>query len=89
MKPLLISLFCLALCSPGFAADKDNGDELHMESCTNCHDSTVYTRGDKKVKTLPKLGAQVRFCRDNLGITWFDDQVEDVILYLNKDYYHF
>jgi hypothetical protein len=38
---------------------------------------------------LPNLGKQVRFCKDNLGLTWFDDEVNDVIHYLNKDFYKF
>ena len=71
------------------AADLDNGDDLHMTDCTGCHDSTVYTRENRRVQNLPRLGKQVRFCRDNLGIAWFDDEVEDVIHYLDQTYYHF
>ena len=71
------------------AADFDNGDKLHLENCTRCHDSGVYTRPDRKVTSLPRLGTQVRFCRDNIGITWFDDEVADVIHYLNTEYYKF
>ncbi len=71
------------------AADFDNGDELHMDNCTGCHDSSAYTRAERKVTSLKRLGTQVRFCRDNLGLTWFDDEVADVIHYLNVDYYKF
>ncbi len=71
------------------AANLDNGDELHLDNCTGCHDSGVYTRPDRKVTSLPRLGTQVRFCRDNLGITWFDDEVADVVHYLNTEYYKF
>jgi hypothetical protein len=71
------------------AADIENGDDLHFANCTGCHDSTAYTRDNRKVQSLARLGTQVRFCKDNLGLTWFDDEVDDVIGYLNKEYYHF
>ena len=71
------------------AANLDNGDDLQLDNCTGCHDSGVYTRPDRKVTSLPRLGTQVRFCRDNLGITWFDDEVADVVHYLNTEYYKF
>jgi hypothetical protein len=71
------------------AADIENGDDLHFEHCTGCHDSTVYTRENRNVRNLAQLGKQVRFCKDTIGVTWFDDEVDDVIEYLNTSYYHF
>jgi len=49
----------------------------------------VYTRDNRNVTSLERLGTQVRFCKDTLELTWFEDEVEDVIEYLNKTYYHF
>ena len=89
MKALTLIAPILLFSTSATAANFDNGDELHMENCTGCHDSKVYTRTDRKVKTLPRLGTQVRFCRDALGVTWFDDEVDDVVHYLNKEYYRF
>ena len=71
------------------APDLANGEKLVTENCSRCHDGSVYTRPNRRVKTLPGLGKQVRFCKDNLGITWFDDEVNDVIYFLNDRYYHF
>lgn len=82
-------LLVLFLGSPARAADIENGNDLHFEHCTGCHDSSVYTREDRKVGDLARLGQQVRFCRDTIGVTWFDDEVDDVIAYLNATYYHF
>jgi hypothetical protein len=89
MRLFYLSLFAAFFTSSVQAADIENGDDLHFENCTGCHDSTVYTRDNRVVQSLPRLGTQVRFCRDNLGLTWFDDEVDDVIGYLNKEYYHF
>ncbi len=88
-KNFTLLIFIASLCTSVDAADVKNGDKLHADKCTKCHDSSIYTRANKRVKTLPKLGTQVRMCKNNLGITWFDDEVEDVTVFLNKNYYHF
>jgi hypothetical protein len=85
-----ITAFFLLLCGTSVqAADIENGNDLHFEHCTGCHDSSMYTRADHKVRDLERLGQQVRFCKDTVGLTWFDEDVEDVVAYLNATYYHF
>ncbi len=89
MKTFSLLICAITFSTSSSAADIGNGSELHLESCTRCHDSAIYTRADRKVQNLPNLGTQVRFCKDNLGVTWFDDEVDDVIGFLNQNYYHF
>ena len=89
MNKLATTLLASAFAVPVHAADIDNGDDLHFENCTGCHQEEVYTRTNRVVTNLAHLGRQVRFCKDALNLTWFDDEVEDVIAYLNKTYYHF
>jgi len=89
MRIFILIIFATGFSTSSHAADIDNGNQLHTDSCTACHDSDLYTRENRRVQTLPRLGSQVRFCKDNLGITWFDDEVDDVIEFLNKNYYHF
>jgi hypothetical protein len=89
MKLFYLPVFVACYVTSLQAADIENGDDLHFENCTGCHDSTAYSRDNRKVRSLARLGTQVRFCKDNLGLTWFDDEVNDVIGYLNKEYYHF
>jgi len=89
MKSLILFVSTIVITASANAADIDNGSELHAEKCTTCHDSSLYIRENRKVQTLPRLGTQVRFCKDNLGITWFDDEVDDVAGFLNENYYHF
>lgn len=89
MRTLSLSLISLLFTLPAWAADMENGQQLHAENCVRCHDSSVYTRDPRRVNSLPELGKQVRFCKDNIGLTWFDDEVDDVIYYLNQKYYHF
>ena len=85
----LIALALALLASPAFAADIENGEDLHFTNCTGCHDESVYTRADRSVNSLDRLAKQVRFCKDNLELSWFDEDVDDVVEYLNENYYHF
>lgn len=89
IKYITSLLIALSTAVVANAADLDNGDELHLDNCTSCHDSSIYTRPNRRVQSFERLGLQVRFCKDNLGLTWFDDEVEDVVHYLNKNYYHY
>ena len=87
-KYSLLSL--IFLLSPYAAAsDDDDVDFMVAEKCTACHESEVYTRQDRKVKSLEQLGSMVRACSTQTGAQWFDDEVEIVIEFLNKHYYKF
>lgn len=89
MKKFATAVLLAAFQMPLLAADIDNGEDLHFTHCTGCHDDSIYTRDNRRVRSLERLGDQVRFCKDSLELTWFDEEVEDVIVYLNQTYYHF
>ncbi len=84
-----IILSLTLLLSSNVQAEASDGKNLHEENCVRCHSSDVYTRSNTRVKSLPALGKQVRFCKDNLGISWFNEDVNDVVTFLNKKYYKF
>ncbi len=88
LKITLIS-FSILLNANIAKASPEDGQELHQESCTRCHSNDLYTPSQRKIKDLPALGKQVRFCKSSLGITWFDDEVSDVIDYLSVKHYKF
>ncbi len=79
---------CLLIVLPAMA---DESEAAHMvqEKCTACHDSGMYTRENRRVKTIAALGTQVRMCNTNTNAQWFDDEVDQVIDYLNSSYYKF
>ena len=89
MKIIIFAAVLLGFAAPCAALDIENGDDLHFENCTGCHDESAYTRADRNVRSLQRLGLQVRFCKDTLELAWFDEDVEDVVGYLNQNYYHF
>ena len=71
------------------AAIADNGAKLHQEHCTSCHDDSVYTRKDRRVTSLAGLKKQVQRCELSQGLKWFEEDVDDVVNYLNTTYYKF
>ena len=89
MKNIPWQILVISVIGPAAAADIENGDDLHFENCTGCHDETVYTRENRNVQSMERLGLQVRFCKDSLELSWFDEDVDDVVEFLNQNYYHF
>ncbi len=72
------------------SADPLNGKRLFETSrCLECHSTSVFSRPDRTVKSLAALESQVRRCDASLSTNWFDDQILDVVAYLNKTYYKF
>jgi mono/diheme cytochrome c family protein len=95
MRYAFVMLTCLFLMSPALA-DMQRGADLHANNCVACHDklmggdgNALYKRADRRIQSLPALEQQVRRCKDNLGLVWFDDQVQDVADYLNATFYKF
>lgn len=65
------------------------GKELASQSCTKCHDSSVYTKKDRKIKTLSSLTARVKKCNVNTGAGLDEEELADLTLFLNTSYYKF
>ena len=65
------------------------GKALTDENCYACHGDQVYTRKDRRVTSFEKLTAQVQRCQLQLGLQWFDDDVNNTAAYLNEAFYKF
>ena len=90
------ALILTALANPVLASDINRGKSLHDDSCIECHvsiqggdGSGIYTRPDRRIDSLPALSSQVNRCKDSMGVSWPQDQIDDVVAYLNKTYYKF
>jgi mono/diheme cytochrome c family protein len=89
-QSILIGLCLLVLPLTAIHAEDINiGKELHQENCLECHNSELYERADRTVKTLKHLRSQVLFCAVNNDVEWFDEEIDDVTAYLNAFYYLF
>ena len=82
-------LLTVSVTLPAGASDIEAGKQLVDSHCYKCHGTEVYTRADRRVTSLPQLHSQVRRCELSLGLTWFDQDIENVADYLNKEYYRF
>lgn len=89
-----VTLSCGIASLGARAADSAAGQRLHDKNCTVCHNSLfggdgnrIYTRADRRIKSLPGLQAQVRRCEASLGLKWFDEDVDNVVEYLNRTFY--
>lgn len=91
MKSILstaLTMSLLGAVTSVFAANFDAG-EFVQNSCARCHDDSVYTRPNRRVRSLDRLESQVRMCDANLGTKLFEDDIAAVVDYLNSHYYKF
>ena len=102
MKPLNNALLTALLTMPFFlfvtssiqAADPLHGKDLHDANCLSCHSSLmggnpnqIYTRSDRRVNSIEGLRNQVTRCKTTVGVPWPEDQIADVVEYLNSNFY--
>ena len=96
MKKLLLPLLSSLLLGaphanamPFAKGDPKAGQALHDKSCVACHDSKMYTRAERKVKTSAQLAGRVSGCNANTGAGWFPQDELNVSAYLNQQFYKF
>jgi mono/diheme cytochrome c family protein len=85
----LILLGVMVAASPAVVADAARGKTLHDEHCMKCHDTGVYSRDNRFIKNSEALAKQVQRCQLSAGAQWFDEDVNDVVEYLNTTFYKF
>lgn len=73
-----------------------DGRALHDANCMQCHASltggdgnSLYSRSDRKVKTLAGLEKRVANCAIAADANWTPAQQQQVIDYLNSRFYRF
>ncbi len=47
----------------------------------------IYTRSDRRVSSIDGLKNQVTRCKTTVGVAWPEDQIDDVVEYLNTNFY--
>lgn len=93
MKTTVLAISLSFICGMTQAAllpgDAAKGKALHDKQCVACHDSKVYTRADRRVKTIEGLMGQVNGCVRQTGAKLDSKQIDDVIKYLDESFYKF
>lgn len=88
---ILLSTALLFLCTTIYADEAySNGEELFNEAkCMECHNTGDFKKDEKKVKNTKVLFQKVQACALNSEAEWFDEDMDDVVHYLNKKHYKF
>ena len=92
MKRIPSILFVLSLVlstSQVLAADSAAGKKLYDTNCSKCHDSSIHTRPDHKIKSLDALDKQLMGCSKGAHVDLSDADRENVQQYLNERFYKF
>ena len=83
-------LISISLLSISLLADKEEAKTLFNESdCLKCHAVSTFKAREHKVNNFKKLHKTVERCVNGSNAGWFEEEIKDVALYLNEDYYHF
>jgi len=87
-SPLLLAMF-MATSAPALAASIEHGKILYEQHCTGCHDTRVHTRPDRRISSLEALKKQVKRCELNQSLNWPQQDIGDVVAYLDATFYKF
>lgn len=71
---------------PGNSAE---GKRLLEANCSGCHDTGVFTRKDRSVRSLDELRKQLENCSHMAGKHFSTIETENLIKYLNDTFYRF
>jgi mono/diheme cytochrome c family protein len=92
MKCALLICAALWLVLPAQAAlpeDSAAGRKLHDAHCMSCHNTSVYTRKDRQIKSLAALSEQLTQCTHAAQVTLTDAEQKSIVKYLNEAFYKF
>ncbi len=86
----LALLVLLLSTSSLFSYDSEHGENLYNEAqCQKCHTEVDYTSKLRKVNDYEKLQWRVKRCNLSMNIGWFEEDIDDVVHYLNDSFYKF
>lgn len=93
MKKLLVAPALMIVAAATQAAllpgDAARGKALHAKQCVACHDTSVYTRPDRRVRSAEALIGQVNGCVRQTGLKLDREQINDLVKYLDESFYEF
>jgi mono/diheme cytochrome c family protein len=68
--------------------DPQRGEKIHAV-CLDCHGTGLYTSADRKIKSLKALRKEVVRWGDYYNPALTEQEAEDVLAYLNTQFYKF
>jgi mono/diheme cytochrome c family protein len=90
--PIGLAGVCFSLSAlapaPALAGNYQRGHLLYNNHCQVCHTKTVHSGKKREVKTLSQLRERVAGWASHAGDDWGKAEIDDVVHYLNRRYYH-
>lgn len=68
-------------------ATGSRGQMLYENHCQQCHTSVLHVREMHRVRSINDLEHWVKRWADTLKLSWGKDEINDVVNYLNQQYY--
>jgi hypothetical protein len=69
--------------------DSNAGKRLHDANCTGCHDTSVYSRKTRSVRSLDALKQQLESCGHASDKNLSPADKQNIVRYLNDQFYQF
>ena len=82
-------LALLSAASTAEAADKERGRRLYENHCVTCHTPKVHSRPNRIPLTIDEVRQIVANWAKAENLHWTDDEVNDVVWYLNTTRYRY
>ena len=93
MRSILCVTLLILLMSSAYAAalpgDSADGKRLHDANCMGCHNTDIYARKDRIVRSLDALEKQLVGCTHMAEAELSTSEMQDLLKYLNDQFYHF
>jgi cytochrome c2 len=91
---ILLAAASTAMANPFPNGNAQTGQKLFAQyKCSSCHaamlggdGSAMFTRPDRKVRSVPELIEQMRFCTGNIGANLTPQDEQHLGAYLNRYY---
>ena len=91
MKSILCVSLLILLMPRAYAAalpgDSADGKRLHDANCMECHDTGIYTRKERLVRSLDALKKQLGSCSHMAKKEFSAIETQNIIKYLNDHFY--
>ena len=90
-KVLVFFTLCTALWWPitSHGANPGRGRALYENHCLECHESRVHITEKRKAKTLVQIRTAIWRWMAEKELEWTEEEVTDVLHYLNARYYKY
>ena len=79
---------CLLASSAVQAENFERGQDLYNQHCQSCHEDLMH-ESSRKLKSLTELRKRIQAWAIHSGNHWTEEDILDVLHYLNKSFYHF